>query len=94
MVLMNGRSLTLRSFLILCLLRAFLRTAQFPRACTVQPVSGRGCAEPLALTARIAAYVERARRLPGRFQELVADFIHGDDGSWWFLQVGGRGSRK
>lgn len=75
------------------LLSSFL-LAQFPRACTVQTVSGRGWAEPLALTARIARHVERARKLPGRFQELVADFIHGEDGQWWFLQVSDRGKRK
>ncbi|GAQ82126.1 hypothetical protein KFL_001010110 [Klebsormidium nitens] len=69
------------------IVQGYLNTVEFPRACTVQPVSGHGWAEPLALTARIARHVERARKLPGRFQELVADFIHGEDGRWWFLQV-------
>lgn len=52
-------------------------------------MTGRGWAEPLALTQRIAHHVERGRKFPGRFQELVADFVHGEDGRWWFLQVRG-----
>jgi hypothetical protein len=59
----------------------------------VQQVTGRGWAEPLALTQRIAHHVERGRKFPGRFQELVADFVHGEDGRWWFLQVRALGGR-
>jgi hypothetical protein len=59
-----------------------------PLSCTVRPMARGSWVELEEAAGRLAAFVERTR-LGGRarFTELVADFLKGRDGRWYFLQV-------
>lgn len=59
-----------------------------PLSCTVRPMARGSWVELEEAVGRLAAFVERTR-LGGRarFTQLVADFLKGRDGRWYFLQV-------
>jgi len=54
-------------------------------------ITGRSIEVPVLQTKRLASFIERvvANRdgLPWRFDTMVIDFVHGDDGRWWMIGI-------